>query len=272
MVIKQNKNYKLPMSKLEIIQKYDEGMSTYALGKICNCSAINIRRILKQGNVSLRTLSEAATKYTYDKNYFKNINSEEKAYFLGLLFADGNVFKKTMSISLQEQDKNILEQFKNSIKYTGPLLINNKLGNRQPQFRLSITSKSLAIDLGLHGICKNKAFHILFPKYISEKLFRHFIRGYFDGDGCIYTNPTKNDYLISMIGPKLFLEDIQKILIDNLGLSQTKLYNPKNCKETDLHTLTYQGKKNVLKIGQFLYQDASCFIHRKYDKYLTIAS
>jgi len=272
MVIKQNKSYKLPLSKIEIIQKYNEGISTYTLGKMCNCSAVNIRRILKQGNVILRTLSEAATKYTFDKNYFKNIDSEEKAYFLGLLFADGNVFKRTMSISLQDQDKNILEHFKSSIQYTGPLLINNKLGNRRTQLRLSITSTSLATDLKLHGICKNKAFNILFPKCISEQLFSHFIRGYFDGDGCIYTNAIKNDYLISMIGPKLFLEDIQKILINTLGLSQTKLYNPQNCKETGLHTLTYQGKKNVLKIGQFLYQDASCFINRKYDKYLAITN
>lgn len=272
MVIKQNSSYKLPLTKKEIIVKYQEGLSCAAISKLCNCSANNIYAILKKANIPTRSLAEAATKYSLNHQYFTNIDSEEKAYFLGFLFADGSVTNKKMTLSLQEKDIHILELFKKSIEYTGPIIINNKLGNRQKQYRLVITSKSLVKDLHKYGVTVNKAFNLKFPLDISKNYYHHFIRGYFDGDGCIYTNKIKSDYLISMIGPKVFLEAIQTILIDELKLNLTKLYNPKNCKETGLHTLTYQGKKNVIKIGDFLYKNATCFLYRKHGKYLTIHS
>jgi predicted DNA-binding protein YlxM (UPF0122 family) len=72
MVIKQNKGYKLPLSKLEIINKYVSGASCYAIAKDCNCTPQTIYSIIKKSNTQLRTLSEAATKYTHNKDFFSN--------------------------------------------------------------------------------------------------------------------------------------------------------------------------------------------------------
>jgi intein-encoded DNA endonuclease-like protein len=268
MVIKQNSSYKLPFSKKEIIDKYQQGLSCYAIAKMCNCSASNIFSILKKANIQTRSLSQAATKYTLNHNYFDKIDNEEKAYFLGFLYADGNVINKKVTLCLQEKDKHILDCFKNSLQYTGPITINNKTGNRQTQFKLVITSELLVKALNIHGVYPHKAFNLSFPANLPKNYYNHFIRGYFDGDGCIYIHQNKTDYLISMIGPKIFLESIQTILVDSVKVNRTKLYNPKNCKENGLHTLTYQGRKNVIKIGDFLYKNATCFLNRKHSKYL----
>lgn len=267
MVIKQNKGYKLPLSKLEIIAKYISGASCYTLAKQCNCSPQTIYSIIKKSGTQLRTLSEAATKYTHDKNFFKTIDSEEKAYYLGLLYADGNVTNKVVSISLQDKDKEILEKFKIDLKYTGPLLIINKSGNRQNQIKLTITSSELVNDLLKHGLYPNKGTTLTFPSTVPEKLQHHFIRGYFDGDGCVYANKKSGDYLFSMVGPKDFLIKVQDILINSLALNRTKLYNPKNCKTTQLHVLTYQGQQNLNKICNLIYQNATVFLNRKHDKF-----
>jgi intein-encoded DNA endonuclease-like protein len=267
MVIKQNKGYKLPLSKLEIITKYISGESCYAIAKDCNCTPQTIYSIIKKSGTQLRTLSEAATKYTHDKNFFNTINTEVKAYYLGLLYADGNVTNNVLSISLQEKDKDILEKFKEHLKYTGPLLSINKSGNRQNQIKLSITSPKLVTDLLKHGLYPNKGTTLMFPSTIPEKLQHHFIRGYFDGDGCVYANDKSKDYLFSMLGPENFLINVQNILINNLAINRTKLYNPKNCKITKLHVLTYQGKQNLNKISSFIYFKATVFLERKYIKF-----
>ena len=105
MVIKQNKGYKLPLSKLEIIQKYKKGFSMYEIAKLCNCTPQTIFHFLKQAGVKSRSLSVASTTYKHDTHYFDKIDTEDKAYFLGLLHADGNITKNLISISLQESDK-----------------------------------------------------------------------------------------------------------------------------------------------------------------------
>lgn len=66
------------------------------------------------------------TKYNINKDYFRIIDSNEKPYFLGLMYADGYVSERSIVLSLQEGDKLILEKFKKSIEYNGPIRFSNK--------------------------------------------------------------------------------------------------------------------------------------------------
>lgn len=270
MVIKHNKGYKLPLTKQEIINKYISGLSCYAIAKECKCTAQSIYSILKKSNIKLRTLSQAATKYLHNQTFFDEIDTEEKAYFLGLLYADGNIFNNVLSITLQDKDKEILKKLKEFLQYTGPITIIKKLENRSNQVKLAITSPALVKALYKHGLYPNKGISLQFPMSIPKEHYVHFIRGYFDGDGCVYANHKSGDYLFSMIGPQEFLYSVQDILISNLAISRTKLYNPKNCKVTQLHTLTYQGRKNLRKIYSYLYDNSTIFLERKYSKFITI--
>jgi intein-encoded DNA endonuclease-like protein len=211
------------------------------------------------------------TKYSHDTSFFDVIDTEEKAYFLGLLYADGNVSKKVISISLQEQDKHILDKFKECLKYTGPIISVTKKGNRKQQYKLTITSEPLVVSLSKWGMFPNKGFKLTFPQ-ISPSLYNHFIRGYFDGDGCIYVNPKNYDYLFSIVATKEVLEPLQNILIKELGLNKTKLYNPPKVKGMNLFILTYQGRINVALIKDYLYTNATIYLQRKYEKFMVLSS
>lgn len=137
----------------------------------------------------------------YDENYFEIIDTPQKAYFLGLMYADGYVSHSKrllgnnkiyicykMSISLQEQDKSILELFKRELKRPNELIkiINKDISiNRAIQYCFTVSGQKIHDDLVKHGCVENKSLILQFPKTVPEKLMSHFIRGYFDGDGCI---------------------------------------------------------------------------------------
>lgn len=123
----------------------------------------------------------AYRKYFFNEKYFDNIDCEEKAYFLGLIMADGFVSDKSLGIALKSEDGYILERLATTLGMDGYSLGNKKNG---AQKTIYICSKYLVNSLENHGVTKNKTFTLKFPK-ISEPYMRHFLRGYFDGDGYI---------------------------------------------------------------------------------------
>ena len=104
------------LNEQDLIEKYLNGTSITKLAKDNNVSRYVIAERLSKNNINKYKRGYFLRKFkTINENYFDEINSEEKAYFLGLLYADGcnhNLDKKKkISISLQEEDKFILEQF-----------------------------------------------------------------------------------------------------------------------------------------------------------------
>ena len=120
---------------------------------------------------------------TANYHIFDSIDNEEKAYWLGFLFADGYVSLKTnlIELSLQLNDKNHLEKFK--------LFISAKQNITEDSFRcrITISNKHLKETLINLGCTPQKSNNIRFPK-IDKNLYPYFIRGYFDGDGSISRN------------------------------------------------------------------------------------
>ena len=170
-------------STINIIKEYINGSSIEELSKKYNCTTVNIRNLLKRRNIKIRK-----SRYFANFRYFNKIDTEFKAYILGFIYADGNLFNNTLKIAISEKDKEILEKFKEDIKCNNPILfIKSNLKNRQDQVSLSITDVDLRNDLIDKGVIENKTFKIVFPSYnkVPKKLIHHFIRGYFDGDGCI---------------------------------------------------------------------------------------
>lgn len=258
------------LPKTQIINLYTSGKSCYEIATIYNCSAPAIHEILKKSNTPRRSLSIAMTKYSHNKDYFKVIDTEDKAYFLGLLYADGNISNNIMSINLQEKDKHILDSFKTFINYTGPLTINIKEGNRQTQWKLSIVSNNLVNDLLIHGIMPLKSFKLTFPTTIPKELQHHFIRGYFDGDGCIYVPNNKADCSFSLVSTFELLDSIKVILVNELQFNNNNLYNPPKVKGKNVFTLSYYGRKSLIKLREWLYKDATIYLNRKYDKFFSL--
>lgn len=262
------------IQKIEIINKY----TCSSLGREYKISHNTVRYILINNNIELKNMSQARTIYSLDEHYFDIINTEEKAYFLGLLYADGynNEKNNLICLSLQEEDKEILEKLSNNILSDRPLgFINNtNKKNRKNMFSLRLKSNRLSTQLSKLGCPQKKSFILEFPteEQVPSHLIRHFIRGYFDGDGCIslYTLKNKYNYITccSNICSTLNICSKIQLLLNresiNSYISQSKKSKEKN---TTTRTLSIGGKIQTIKFLDWLYKCANIYLERKYQKY-----
>lgn len=148
-------------------------------------------------------------------DYFSEINTPEKAYWLGFLAADGYICKDSLSIQLQKRDKTHLQKFSNAIQ--GNLTIQeingtNNFGKDYSHYRVAIKSKQLVEDLAKHGVYQNKSLTLSKPD-LDENFLPYWIIGYMDGDGCITKN--KKKMRIIFTGTLNVLEFIKEYLHSN---------------------------------------------------------
>lgn len=253
--------------KIDIVKEYLElKTSGLQLSKKYNVSTHSIFSILKKRGIKTRGNNEVSRKYTLDTNYFEKINTEHKAYFLGLMYADGynHQSRNTVIITLQEQDKHILESFNEQIKHNKPLYFierNKKNSNWKNVYKLEINNKKISLNLAQLGCIQKKALVLTFPTFeqVPKDLVRHFIRGYLDGDGNI------GDRQVSIVSSKFFVSVLANYL-DSIGI-ESKIYKAK--KENEItRRLCLRTQKDCIKFLDFIYNDSKIFLKRKYKKYV----
>lgn len=212
-------------------------------------------------------------KYKLNENYFEKIDTEEKAYWLGFICADGCISscsKKTKSLrlkfNLHRKDKEVLEKFRISIE--GDMPIKEFTSNKgiakmeSEEVKIDINSNKLCESLISKGVGFRKTYNLDMPE-ISKHLIRHFIRGYFDGDGCFCKYLIKGTdnyrYTFEIVGqsPEI-LEAFQKYF-ESVGI-KTTIYTRQSNKSKRLMT---GSKKELIKLSKLLYEDSNIFIHRK---------
>ena len=253
----------------------------YILGKtqkeICYTLLVSepgIARALKREGVKKRTSSECNRKYNRNSNYFDKIDTPNKAYILGLIYADGNNFPRhnSITISLQESDKAILEKIKKEWEYEGNLRfnpLNSKNPNHKNQYLLNITDEHMSKRLYELGVIDNKSSKIIFPTFLPDNLLSHFVRGYFDGDGNIYIDKKRNKCQTQIVGTKDFCEHLSSILT-KMGC-KNNIKHPKQCNENTFVIQT-SGNKSSNILLSWLYNDADMKLERKYKTYLTFSN
>lgn len=208
-------------------------------------------------------------KYNVNDNYFNKIDTEEKAYWLGFLMADGCIHQRSgqdrISLVLAIKDKNHLEKFKKSLSFEGPIIDYTKKSGLfigLIHSHIKITSQQLANDLTKIGCTPRKSLILEFPK-LNETLIHHFIRGYFDGDGSVFISKEKhwrNNKISPVIhfrfsGTKTFLNAVDK----QINLSG-RLVQAKNSK---VYELSYKRNKKAKLFYNYLYKNATIFLKRK---------
>jgi hypothetical protein len=126
-------------------------------------------------------------------------------------------------------------------------------------------------DLNNHGIHQRKTYEQITNifEFIPQQLLNHFIRGVFDGDGCISSNSNNTiSCKFDICGTNDILEKIQKVLMENIdNLSKTKIIDLKNNNANDL---VYGGRNNIKNIFNWLYNNANIYLERKYNKFIEI--
>lgn len=258
----------------EIIKLYNDGLSCNKIAKILGFSKTSIRNFLKRKNIPIRNdQSIVRKKYTLNRSFFEKINTEQKAYILGLIYSDGNISSKAnrLTITITEDDSDILYKIKFIMNYNGPIYKYEKRKTSRAYSRLCICDKKIIIDLKKIGLISNKSLALKFPKDIPPKLINHFVRGYFDGDGSISFNKKKKVSHISICSTNRFIKTLKIILkLINVNCS---IYNPKNCllrgnKVTQV--MQIGGNKQVLCFLNWLYKNSTIFLKRKYNVYSVI--
>lgn len=252
-------------SKIDIIIiMRNQGKTIQHISNIVGDSPSTIRRILNKNNINTKFYFK---KYSINENYFNEINCQEKAYILGLLYADGCASKTSNNIKLclQEEDKDILEKILILIQSTKPLkLLPKKQLNWKNQYLLELTNKIIYNDLVNFGVSPNKTFYITFPNWIEKKIISHFIRGYFDGDGCLYKSKNEKIFYWSIVGATNFCQSIKNILLEQLDII-SYIYNHKT--SNGISYLRVRAKKDIIKLCNWLWHDSKIHLDRKYAKF-----
>lgn len=247
----------------------EDKLSMREIAKLNNCSVCKVQKFLEKFKLT-RNLTEAKTyqgeKTLKNSNYFYNIDTEEKAYWLGFILADGNINEErfVLKIDLNIQDKEHLKKFANlfdkEVKEFSRFDERTKKTYHGVCFIVS--NKYFVTGLLKQGVTSRKSYNLdsnIFSN-IPDRLKRHFIRGYFDGDG------TTDGRRISFVScSKSFLTDLGDYITDNLQLDGYSAYETENS-----ITISWYKKENVNKIKNYFYNDATIYLERKLNKILQV--
>lgn len=221
-------------------------------------------------------------KYKVNENYFEDINSHEKAYILGFIYADGYNGEDTLELAQNMEREDVLIHIKKAletdqeIKYYVP----NK-------GTLNIYSKKICSDLANLGAIRNKSLVLQFPTFLPEDLMCSFILGYFDGDGCVWDGKRKkmtvkddrhpgqtrerivHNVKFTFTGNYDFINALQDYLISkNIVNKKTKLNFSKAKNTTNnitdkVCTMEYSGRKQMAKLYEFMYSKSPIYCQEK---------
>lgn len=193
---------------------------------------------------------------------FEKIDTEEKAYWLGFLYADGSVGSKEdkIELGLAEKDLKHIEKFKTFMN------INNKISYREKtkSYRMSFRSAQCKQDLINKGCVPKKSLILNFPNenQVPKYLIRHFIRGYFDGDGW-FTN-TEKCFQVGIIGTENFINGFLDS-IENID-KKNKIFDVH--REDGTKRYVFGAYNDVLNFLNWIYKDSNIYLDRKYASYL----
>ena len=258
----------------KILEMYKQGKTSKEIAKFFSVNPATLRRFQKEYNIIARDYFEY--RLDYDVHIFDKIDTEEKAYWLGFLYADGNVRKEklnnSVTIHLNAIDIDHLRKFKVFMKDTrdeSVIKIQHRLsptGNPQTMCSYMICNDNLRNDLIKHGCVPAKSLILTFPDeshFESPDLIIDFIRGYIDGDGCL-SSSNKSRVSVSVRGTFDFLSGIIKYFpefgkvhseIDKKGRTQYKIY----C----------TGEK-ARAVANKLYGHATIYLDRKFEKFTAL--
>jgi intein/homing endonuclease len=243
----------------ERIFEYYKTKSLIKTAKTFGVSAEAIYQLFTREGIFCFPMEISKRKYKFNENVFDNIDTDQKAYWLGFIAADGCVFHRNKSESPQLQigilksDSVHLEKFKKFMESDKPIRTYNKLSE------VHFSSKNLCNSLYNYGITQRKSLTLEFPAKLDSSLYSAFIRGYTDGDGCF----TYSSSSWKILGTIPFISKVQNILISELGLNKTKLYLTRNLKTVELN---YSGGRQLFKIVCWLYKNATVYLDRKFEK------
>lgn len=237
------------------------------IGKELGLARATVRSYAKKLGI-VRPVGKPKEK-TLDLTYFDTIDTPEKAYVLGFIYADGCNTGKSLQIGIVAIDVEVLEFIKKELGSSDTLrFIPKYKPTWSDKYELRVTSKELSEKLTSVGCPTNKSLLLEFPSWIPHKLMSHFIRGYFDGDGSVWCNKSsgKSWHVNFSCGSITFLTALHEYLHQRLGV-HGKLYSLQKG-----YSLDFAKRNDVSNLLDFFYKDSSFSMTRKRERYETFRS
>jgi len=265
----------------ELRRRYEAGETTVSLAKEHGVSGSCVSSWIKRVGGTIRSNSESKRKYHFDESYWDNIDSQDKAYWLGFLMADGYVTRgRNIQCTLSGRDTEHLSLLLASMKAT--YSVSEYIRDGYPKAAICLTSipaASRLIGMGWNEFKLNGSLKIL--EFIPDGLMRHFIRGFFDGDGSIGKSERKgkgrkslrysyNYILVAPIEHYDFLDFVREYIVRSVGVADKSIKRSRRKEDGKLHSVYrchWNGNQQIKRIGEWMYKDAACYLQRKKDRF-----
>lgn len=256
------------LQKSKIIELYTIGnKSINQIAKELNISWGTVKKCLIEEDIEIiSNRNQYSCNNNINENLFKEINDSNSAYWLGFLYADGNIRdgnRNEISLELKEEDFDTIKDFheycgnKNSIR-KHVIKRNNK---EYYSYISSFSSKQVKENLINLGCVPKKSLILKCPSntQVPKEYFYDFLRGYIDGDGYIQYDFDKYRYRIVICGTKEMLQGI----ITRCEWFEYCSITKDN--KSSIYTLTISNKENVYNILSKLYENSKYHLKRKFD-------
>lgn len=233
------------------IELYEQGHNIKTISQMLKVKDNRISEFLQTRGIMVSMNNQS---HEYYEDIFSEVDTEEKAYWLGFLSADGCVHDNILELTLKEEDKEHVERFARFISPTAEV----KYRSLTKAYRVMISNKQICDDLFALGVTPKKSLTLQFCEQVPEYLIHHYIRGYVDGDGSIGLKNKGKDAYLSIIGTESFLDEVIYAL---------DLHHNKKRRQGEAYEIRYAGNKQVPPVLRKLYENATVYLPRKYEKY-----
>lgn len=254
------------MKTKEYIEKYEAAKQRYLVGDISITKLAQdydldrgiLAKNFKEDGIAIINRQNQPR---MNQNFFDSIDTEEKAYWLGFLYADGAIGSSNngIELSLKESDSRHLDKFVHSLGFTDKKVFKDDI-----RCRVTFKNKHMHNSLINLGCTAKKSLTLTFPseKQVPIMLANHFVRGYVDGDGSVMIGLNhRNERIVprlSILGTESFL----KSLIKTMGWKQNHISHPSGAFQIE-----WSGKYVFGYLNE-LYGNASIYLDRKYQRFL----
>lgn len=251
----------LKLTTEEFFNYVNKGMSRQDIADELGTTLSKVRTWMKQNNISLAGRQLTSNKLQIDSSYWKT-DSFDRAYWAGFIAADGCVSKDgRLEVGLAIVDKTHLQKLKKALRSEHK--IEEKLANNKYlscYFRPR--DREIVDDLYFsYNIRPAKSGTYSMPEWLLQhELLGHYLRGYIDGDGCLYCGERSSVTITS--GSSKFIEQLEKIL-----MARQIVYSKSNYETYS--NISISAKASVLKLLNFIYEGSTedTRLDRKYAKY-----
>lgn len=250
-----------------IAEDYRVGLPAQAVAAKHGIGEWSVRRILTKMGVPIRPRWTASRKYQLDETFFSAIDTEEKAYWLGFLYADGAVYSSKKGymfhLTLSNDDLDRVEAFRASLKTEIPIFHFKE----KNQSGLFVWSKQIYHDLVRLGCGPRKSLTLEWPRndQVPPHLLRHFVRGFFDGDGSISFSRKNGRVEVRIVSSLSFCQSYDRFLQTIIG-DETRYHGVITLSKVEnlpYSTIGIGTFKAVTAMYTYLYEGATICLHRK---------